>query len=386
MQPPPDTCPGHSDLPRYDGRRPFHGARGRAARDRGALQETKARLAPELTYASDGATRSHSRSISSLFHVLPKTERRATAYRLAVPSAPRKETADVPLWKPWLAGRWVPTRSFAITSPRRPWMDPFRSMERRTSRADVDGAVAWRPVAIRLGCAVPCTAAQAVLLLIGNRHRPSRSFVAADMTCRYICRFLRPAASLGCGLATWSTIYRNARAGAVALPRHLIIGDDGMQRELTLLTWPGGNIPQPDLRIRHARRPIILPQRAGSRGPSLFAGYRRRSPFIKGIASEQARNVLSLNTTRHLPRLLEIPAKLVAAGDRTRTERMDSATKNALEWNIANLYKVEAAEEGLLLGADAEYTASQAHRPTPAPTTQPSNPTPATRAKLGFPP
>ncbi|CAL4957619.1 unnamed protein product [Urochloa decumbens] len=52
----------------------------------------------------------------------------------------------------------------------------------------------------------------------------------------------------------------------------------------------------------------------------------------------------------------------------------------------AKLHKVEAAEEGLLLGADAEYNASQAHRPTPAPTTQHSNPTPATRAKLGFSP
>jgi hypothetical protein len=52
----------------------------------------------------------------------------------------------------------------------------------------------------------------------------------------------------------------------------------------------------------------------------------------------------------------------------------------------ANLHKVEAAEEGLLLGESAEYTASQAHRPTPTPTTQPSFPTHATRAKLKFPP
>jgi hypothetical protein len=31
------------------------------------------------------------------------------------------------------------------------------------------------------------------------------------------------------------------------------------------------------------------------------------------------------------------------------------------------LHKVEAAEEGLLLGESAEYTASQAHRPTQYP-------------------
>jgi hypothetical protein len=48
----------------------------------------------------------------------------------------------------------------------------------------------------------------------------------------------------------------------------------------------------------------------------------------------------------------------------------------------ANLHKVEAAGEGLLLGESAEYTASQAHRPTPVPTTHASKPSPATRAKL----
>jgi hypothetical protein len=53
---------------------------------------------------------------------------------------------------------------------------------------------------------------------------------------------------------------------------------------------------------------------------------------------------------------------------------------------IAKLYKVEAAEEGLLLGETAEYAASQAHRPTPIPTTHPSFPSPATRAMLRFPP
>jgi hypothetical protein len=48
----------------------------------------------------------------------------------------------------------------------------------------------------------------------------------------------------------------------------------------------------------------------------------------------------------------------------------------------ANLHKVEAVEEGLLLGESSEYTASQAHRPTPVPTTHPSKPSPATRGKL----
>jgi hypothetical protein len=47
---------------------------------------------------------------------------------------------------------------------------------------------------------------------------------------------------------------------------------------------------------------------------------------------------------------------------------------------------VEAAEEGLLLGESAEYITSQAHRPTLVLTTQPSFPTPATRAKLRFSP
>jgi hypothetical protein len=48
----------------------------------------------------------------------------------------------------------------------------------------------------------------------------------------------------------------------------------------------------------------------------------------------------------------------------------------------ANLHKVEAAEEGLLLGELAKYTASQVHRSTPVPTTHPSKPSPATQAKL----
>jgi len=47
---------------------------------------------------------------------------------------------------------------------------------------------------------------------------------------------------------------------------------------------------------------------------------------------------------------------------------------------------VEAAEEGLLLGESAEYTASQTHRPTLVPTTHPSIPPPATQAKLRFSP
>jgi len=47
---------------------------------------------------------------------------------------------------------------------------------------------------------------------------------------------------------------------------------------------------------------------------------------------------------------------------------------------------MEAAEEGLLLSESAEYTVSQAHRPTPVPTTYPSIPPPVTRAKLRFSP
>jgi hypothetical protein len=50
----------------------------------------------------------------------------------------------------------------------------------------------------------------------------------------------------------------------------------------------------------------------------------------------------------------------------------------------AKLHKVEAAEEGLLLGESAEYAASQAHRPTPVPTTHPSLPSPTTQAMLIF--
>jgi hypothetical protein len=48
----------------------------------------------------------------------------------------------------------------------------------------------------------------------------------------------------------------------------------------------------------------------------------------------------------------------------------------------AKLHKVDAAEEGLLLGKSAEYAASQAHRLTPVPTMHPSIPPPATRAML----
>jgi hypothetical protein len=50
----------------------------------------------------------------------------------------------------------------------------------------------------------------------------------------------------------------------------------------------------------------------------------------------------------------------------------------------ANLNKVEAAEEGLLLSESTKYTASRAHRLTLT-STQPSFPLPATRAKLRFP-
>jgi hypothetical protein len=44
----------------------------------------------------------------------------------------------------------------------------------------------------------------------------------------------------------------------------------------------------------------------------------------------------------------------------------------------SKLHKIEVTEEGLLLGKSAEYTASQAHRLTPATMTQPSIPLLAT--------
>jgi hypothetical protein len=61
----------------------------------------------------------------------------------------------------------------------------------------------------------------------------------------------------------------------------------------------------------------------------------------------------------------------------------ESASPSSLDTRT-NLHKVEAAEEGLLLGESAEHTASKAHRPTPIPTTHPSIPLLATRAKLNF--
>jgi hypothetical protein len=66
----------------------------------------------------------------------------------------------------------------------------------------------------------------------------------------------------------------------------------------------------------------------------------------------------------------------------TATKATSQSTPDAR----AKLHKVEVAEEGLLLGESAKYIASQAHQSTPTPTTQPSFPTPATRAKLKFPP
>jgi hypothetical protein len=63
----------------------------------------------------------------------------------------------------------------------------------------------------------------------------------------------------------------------------------------------------------------------------------------------------------------------------------ESASQSSLDTRV-NLHKVKAAEEGLLLGESVEYTASQAHRPTPVPMTHPSIPPPATRAKLRFSP
>jgi hypothetical protein len=63
----------------------------------------------------------------------------------------------------------------------------------------------------------------------------------------------------------------------------------------------------------------------------------------------------------------------------------ESTSQSLLDTRV-NLHKVEAAREGLLLGESAEYTASQAHRPTSVPMTHPSIPPPATRAKLRFSP
>jgi hypothetical protein len=58
----------------------------------------------------------------------------------------------------------------------------------------------------------------------------------------------------------------------------------------------------------------------------------------------------------------------VTAAEATSQSSLDSKAK---------LYKIQA-EEGILLGESAKYTASQAHRPTPAPTTQHSFSTLAT--------
>jgi hypothetical protein len=60
------------------------------------------------------------------------------------------------------------------------------------------------------------------------------------------------------------------------------------------------------------------------------------------------------------------------------------ATSQSSPGTRAKLHKVEAVEEGLLLGEIAEYAAPQAHCPTPIPTTHPSFPPPATRAMLKF--
>ena len=62
------------------------------------------------------------------------------------------------------------------------------------------------------------------------------------------------------------------------------------------------------------------------------------------------------------------------------------ATSQSSSGTRANLHKVETADKDLLLGESVEYTASQAHRPTPVPTTHSSIPPPATRAKLRFSP
>jgi hypothetical protein len=55
------------------------------------------------------------------------------------------------------------------------------------------------------------------------------------------------------------------------------------------------------------------------------------------------------------------------------------AAPQSLPGTRVNLHKVEAVVEGLLLGESVEYTASQAHRPTPISMTHPSIPPRATR-------
>jgi hypothetical protein len=60
------------------------------------------------------------------------------------------------------------------------------------------------------------------------------------------------------------------------------------------------------------------------------------------------------------------------------------ATSQSSPGTRAKVHKVEAAEEGLLPGESTEYAISQAHRPTPVPTTHPSFPPPTTRAMLRF--
>jgi hypothetical protein len=62
---------------------------------------------------------------------------------------------------------------------------------------------------------------------------------------------------------------------------------------------------------------------------------------------------------------------------------VEAASQSSLGTKV-KLHKVEAAEEGILLGESAEYTVSQAHQPTLVPTTHPSFPPPATRAMLRF--
>jgi hypothetical protein len=60
------------------------------------------------------------------------------------------------------------------------------------------------------------------------------------------------------------------------------------------------------------------------------------------------------------------------------------ATYQSSSGTRANLHKVEASEEGLLLRESAEYTTSQAHRPTLVPMMHPSIPSLATQEKLRF--
>jgi hypothetical protein len=96
---------------------------------------------------------------------------------------------------------------------------------------------------------------------------------------------------------------------------------------------------------------------------------------ITNRTRKKRKNTKKSKTPIHLARALRV--SFVTAAE--TASRLSSDAR-------AKLHKMEVAEEGLLLGKSAEYTASQVHRPTPTPTPPHSIPPPTTRAQLGFPP